>query len=230
MRVRSTPKGSRPVDFGEFLAFVFGYIVLLVERGEAEDRGLDPSACPVPLSCLRKVGVEDPVLLWMMYQGHVEHFQPVAGPDNERESWIPTVSLIVLPTSAFTLTKAGAVVVERFLADLLAPEHEVRAAARGELWLGRLVPCYDPQDRIFSWGPHVLKHFRQPAVNQELVLCAAEELAWPEWFDDPLPRVPGCNPKVRLHDTTKDLNRRQTPYLVHFRGDGSGTRVGWVYR
>jgi hypothetical protein len=76
----------------------------------------------------------------------------------------------------------------------------------------------------------VLKRFRQPSANQELILQSAEELGWARWFDDPLPRGQANNPKMRLHDTIKDLNRRQSPPLVHFKGDGSGTRVGWELR
>jgi hypothetical protein len=38
------------------------------------------------------------------------------------------------------------------------------------------------------------------------------------------------NPKILLHDTIKDLNRRQLPYLIHFKGDGTGRRIGWEYR
>ena len=64
----------------------------------------------------------------------------------------------------------------------------------------------------------------------ELILCAAEELFWATWIDDPLPRQAGMNAKVRLHDTIKDLNRRQHPYVIQFKGDGTGTRVGWEYR
>src|SRR5437764_640806 len=56
------------------------------------------------------------------------------------------------------------------------------------------------------------------------------ELRWTRWLDDPLPRKPGKCSKQRLHDTIKDLNRRQTPHLIQFKGDGTGTRVGWEYR
>jgi hypothetical protein len=83
---------------------------------------------------------------------------------------------------------------------------------------------------IFSWGRHVLKQFRQRSANQEIVLSTAEELHWPLRFDDPLPGQAGSRPKVRCHDTIKDLNRRQVPYLVHFKGDGTGLRIGWDYR
>jgi hypothetical protein len=158
----------------------------------------------------------------MLYHAHVEHAQ--ARP--EQSGATPG-----LPESGFFLTDPG----ERFAESLLptvlaAAEPGLRGAARDHLVLGTLVPHFDKDTRLFTWGSHVLKAFRQPSENQVLVLCAAEELGWPEWFDDPLPRRAGRNPKTLLHDTIKDLNRRQHPYLIHFKGDGTGTRVGWEYR
>jgi hypothetical protein len=103
-------------------------------------------------------------------------------------------------------------------------------AARDLLLLGRFVPHYQPEDRLFTWGHQVLKQFRQPSHNQELILRTGEELRWPAWFDDPMPKRRGKDPKVQVHDTIKDLNRRQTLHLVHFKGDGTGRRIGWEYR
>jgi hypothetical protein len=72
-------------------------------------------------------------------------------------------------------------------------------------WLilfGQLTPRYDTENRVFSWGVHVLKRFRQPANNQIAILETAEELGWPELFDDPLPHVTGTNPISRLGQVT----------------------------
>jgi hypothetical protein len=103
-------------------------------------------------------------------------------------------------------------------------------AAWGLLVVGILPPHYDGTCRRFTWGNHVLKCFRQPAGNQEVVLATAEEMKWLPWFDDPLPRTAGINPKQRLHDTINALNRNQQPNLVHFKGDGSGAKFGWEMR
>jgi hypothetical protein len=95
---------------------------------------------------------------------------------------------------------------------------------------GQSHPRFDTARRIFTWGKHTLKHFRQPSLGQELVLTAAEEQGWPDWMDDPLPPRLGANPKLRLRDTIKNLNRWQSLSLVQFRGNGTGTRVGWALR
>lgn len=91
-------------------------------------------------------------------------------------------------------------------------------------------PYYDTENRRLFCCGQVVKRFRVPAPNQHLILSAAQELRWLKWFDDPLPRGNCRNPKVRLHDTIKALNGNQAPYLIHFKGDGTGTRVGWELR
>jgi hypothetical protein len=104
-----------------------------------------------------------------------------------------------------------------------------RRKARDFLF-GRLLPCFDVDARVLRWGAHVLKEFRQPAKNQITILEAAEELGWPNSFDDPLPRIAGIDAKVRCHDAIKRLNHHQRPYLIHFAGDGTGCRICWAYR
>jgi hypothetical protein len=72
-----------------------------------------------------------------------------------------------------------------------------------------------------------VKRFRVPALNQELILAAFEEEGWPPHLDDPLPQEANTDPKQRLQDTIKRLNRHQVNRLIHFRGDGSGTGILW---
>jgi hypothetical protein len=218
-----------PASTDEFLAFLFAYIDLLVARSDALACGLPARAAPVSLSRLRARGVGDGVVLWLLYHAHVEHLRQ--GPDAVNgESPGAWESLRLSETSRFVLTADGETFADQFLALILEGDDDSFEAGWDMLQLGRLLPCYDTEERALTWGRHVLKCFRQPSLNQELVLRTAEELGWPRWFDDALPRVPGTSPKVRLHDTIKALNRHQNPYLIHFKGDGTGTRVGWEYR
>jgi hypothetical protein len=215
----------------EFIAFVIAYIEFLLARWDAQEQGLDGRMRPVALRYLRERGIEDHLLIWMLYQGHIEHFRPTAAFLDHGEARTVVNSLLLTPSSSFALTEVGNAFAEWFLTQALVPtEEEAREAARDELLLGDLLPTYDPKNRIFCWGRHVLKCFRQPSANQVLLLSAAEEMGWPCWFDDPLPPAPGLNPKVRLHDTIKALNRHQVPHMIRFKGDGTGTRVGWEVR
>lgn len=229
------PKNARPASTREFVAFIIAYSELLVARWESADRGCDVRARAIPLAQFGQWNVKEEVLLWMLYQGHVNHLH-LRSADEFRDALAqplprPAASVLLTPQSCFVLNEQGAAFADALLRDVLVPKVAgAFEAAWGQLLVGVLVPFFDRAQRLFAWGGHVLKQFRQPAANQELILAAAEELAWPEWFDDPLPRGIPRNPKVRLHDTIKDLNRNQTTPLIHFRGDGSGRRVGWEYR
>jgi hypothetical protein len=217
--------------FPEFLHFVLGYAELLTFAWDARDQQLLPRANPVPLIRFFEMGIAEPPLLWMLYQGQIEHLHAACTCQPEAAEIKQVDSLHFQETSCFTLTEAGEAFADYFLADALVPVEEgAHEAIRATLLLGQLDPCYDKEIRTLSWGRHILKRFRQPSGNQEIILCAAEELSWPLWFDDPLPKQPGSRPKTRCHDTIKDLNRRQTPHLIHFKGDGTGMRIGWEYR
>jgi hypothetical protein len=76
-------------------------------------------------------------------------------------------------------------------------------------------------------GERIVKEFKLPALNQETVLTAFQEEGWPPCIDDPLPPAAGIDPKRRLHDTIKNLNRNQKHYLVRFMGNGTGQGVRW---
>ena len=75
----------------------------------------------------------------------------------------------------------------------------------------------------------LVKHFKWPALNQETILAAFEEEGWPPRIDDPLPPLPEQDPKRRLHDTIKCINRNQKHHLIHFHGDGTGEGVIWEF-
>ncbi len=168
----------------------------------------------------------DSVLLWMLFQGHIEHLQSSG---NGRKGMNAVASVRFTKVSAFRLTPLGKTFGDEFVTAVLTPGCESVGAFWNMLWVGLLVPTYEKQDRILRWGEHLIKHFDRPADNQILVVSAAEELGWPFWWDDPLPRRHGQNPKTMLHDTIKDLNRRQKADLIRFKGDGTGTQIGWEY-
>jgi hypothetical protein len=178
-----------------------------------------------PISQLYERGVTNDVLLWLLYQGHIQHYlcKPLQGWSNGSMS---AASLVFEQTSRFFLTDTGVTFTRALRRHDSANGCAVHYLSE-HFVLGRFTPRYDAANRLFTWGVHLLKRFRSPSANQEACLIAAERLGWPEWMNDPLPRVTGTNPKARLHDTVKDLNRRQREYLVHMKCDGTGRRWGW---
>ena len=69
--------------------------------------------------------------------------------------------------------------------------------------------------------------FSRAARNQEIILGAFEEEGWPYRIDDPLPPSGNVEPKRRLHDTIKWLNRDHEAQVLAFIGDGTGEGVRW---
>jgi hypothetical protein len=90
------------------------------------------------------------------------------------------------------------------------------------------VPRWDDEVRQLWWDKYLIKEFRRPAANQELVLAALEEEGWPPRIDDPLPPTSGIDPKDRLHDTIKALNRHHLHRMLRFGGDGTGWGIQWI--
>jgi hypothetical protein len=76
-------------------------------------------------------------------------------------------------------------------------------------------------------GGALVKAFKVPARNQELILDALEEEGWPRHLDDPLPPHEGQDSKRRLHETIDRLNRNQINRLIRFRGNGNGRGILW---
>jgi hypothetical protein len=88
------------------------------------------------------------------------------------------------------------------------------------------VPVWDSERRELRFRNRLVKRYRVPAPNQELILAAFQEEGWPNCIDDPL--HPGDqDPQRRLQATVKSLNRNQVAPLLRFRGNGNGDRVCW---
>lgn len=88
-------------------------------------------------------------------------------------------------------------------------------------------PRWDPNRRELWLDGMLVKRFRQPAPNQEKILSAFQEEGWPPSIDDPLSQNPEQNPKRRLNQTIRNLNRFHQTSLIRFGGDGTGECVMW---
>jgi len=92
------------------------------------------------------------------------------------------------------------------------------------------LPRWDAARRELCLDGRLVKRFRRPAANQEIILAAFEEEGWPPAIDDPLPGAPGIDPRERLHEAVRRLNGSQKDAGIHFERDGSGCRVLWRVR
>jgi hypothetical protein len=173
----------------------------------ARDLGLRAAEFAVEAGELRSAGLTATDLRWLVAKGLADHLREVGkdGPPRAARR-----SLRVAEDSCFVLTAAG----------LQFAPGPAAAPPAG-------VPHWDGAGRQLLWDGCLVKRYRVPAVNQEAVLAALEELGWPGRIDDPLPPTADIDPRARLHDTIKALNRNQARRLLCFQGDGTGRGVVW---
>ena len=88
-------------------------------------------------------------------------------------------------------------------------------------------PVWNDKHCELRFARQLIKRFKWRAPNQETLLLAFQQQGWPSRIIDPLPPNSMVDPKRRLHDTIKCLNRRHSRNLIRFHGDGTGGGVVW---
>jgi hypothetical protein len=190
---------------------------------------------------------------WLVAKEFVEHGRELSVYGNPHRRFQTAAGLYFESGTCAVLTPKGAAFVRRLLTEpVLPPESAVsveRASypnreplvvANESIPVGvktgngaqHIVakPHWAPMRRELCLEGTVVKRYRVPARNQEVILSAFEDDGWPEHVDDPLPVRNGVDPKTRLHDAINRLNHSQENPLVRFHGNGSGTGVFWKLR
>jgi hypothetical protein len=194
----------------------------------ANDLGLDGWSFAVEIHVLRAEGLTDNDLRWLVCKGLVEHAGEVTALGDDARSFRETGRLRFCRKTCFVLTEAGAALdlAVRDLDDSTAPSPAPPVALAVDTGAGAR-PRWDADRQELRLGGLVVKQYKVPAPNQEMILAAFEEEGWPHRIDDPIPPVYDSEPKRRLHDTINSLNRSQKQPLLRFLGDGSGQGVRW---
>jgi hypothetical protein len=199
--------------------------LLLQAHEYACSMNLDSWDFAVELACLEEAGLTRSDVRWLSVQGYLLQAEEIRNAGDRRE--FRSVGSLALPErSCFVLTAAGVQVAQRWQqtegdcalpidegAETTAPHHAV--------------PRWDAERRALFFGGHLIKRFKLPAANQEIILQTFEEDGWPFRIDDPLPKNIAIDPKRRLHNAINSLNRNQRTHLLHFLGDGTGEGLCW---
>jgi hypothetical protein len=211
-----------------FLRFREALTLLLQAHEYAQGLHRSPWDFALELEALRETGLNHNDCRWLVYQNYVLH-AGAAGLPLDTDGQVDTKDRLVLSTaSCFILTPRGvsqarAVLGQELPASVLgapsALETDRPAAVAGPRW--------DKDRRELWFGTALVKQFKVPAANQEIILAAFQEEAWPACLDDPLPPQPQLDPKRRLRDTVCSLNRNQKHFLIRFFGNGNGQGVRW---
>lgn len=186
----------------------------------AQDQNVSVWEFAVEIDELLRRGVSRFLLRWLSSREAIEHRIEAVDKKDPRRQFLVAPNLAFREHSCFVLTKQGMEMLSRIEIQI--------AAARSAFNEQRLreLPSWCGKTRVLTFQGKVVKHFRWPAPNQEIVIAAFDELGWPSQIDDPLPKTNVC-PKRRLHDTIKCLNRNQLTQLIRFRGDGTGEAAKW---
>jgi len=207
----------------------------------------------VEIASLRSGGMTESDFRWLVCVGLVEHAREVTRPDEDGRHFLPLGKLSFAKRSCFILTERGALAAREICGatcggknpvgslDLaltlrgenggsLTNTNHCPARAERHRFADAGIPQWDRERRELRLRGILVKRFKWAALNQEIVLGTFQEEAWPARIDDPLPPQPGQDPKRRLHDTIKCLNRKQEHPLLNFRGDGTGEGVIWEAR
>ena len=205
---------------------------LAENRRYAEDAQCSPWEFAVALEDLCRVGVFANDLRWLVAKQYAEHALETTRKSDTQRRFAKGRGLILRPNSCFVLTDDGRAwagqaqeVGETDRDD--PPVKTKRSSTRAH---DALPPKWDSQRRELVYGDEVVKRFRVPANNQEVILSVFQEDGWPARIDDPLSHVPDIDPKRRLHAAIMALNRRQKSRCIRFRGDGTGTGICWERR
>jgi hypothetical protein len=176
----------------------------------------------VEIEVLQERGLRANELRWLIFKGWVVHAHEVTSRSSDRRCFTAGGPGRFDSTSCFTLTAAGARLLERLLPGSPEPSPAISEPAPD-----LVVPRWDQERQELRLAQFLIKRFKVPANTQGLVLCTFQEENWPPRIDDPLPGHPEQDRKRRLHNTINALNRNQIHPLVRFLGDGRGQGIRW---
>ena len=186
----------------------------------------------VELEDLKRLGLLSSDLRWLVCHGYAETENETAKGDQGRRTFERNDSLSFSDRACFVLTNNGVSLTESISER---PIEHAEPSSNGLTLLSNgygvtqpTTPRWDRDRRELRMGDVVIKRFKMPARNQEVVLVVFQEEGWPVRIDDPLPRHGELDPKRRLHDTINALNRNQKAELIRFQGDGVAQGICWT--
>jgi hypothetical protein len=206
-------------------------LVLLLQGYEyALELGQNVWDFAVELHVLQETRLTNSDLRWLVGMGYVEHALEITGPNDRTRQFRRTPLLTITDSTCLVLSLNGVAAAR----DVCGGEAVIEMVSSNIAHRKGVVvnhiphqPRWDCQRRQLKVGADIVKEFKLPSPNQETVLMAFEEEGWPPRIDDPLSPLPQLDPRRRLHDTIKALNRKQKRELIRFMGDGSGEGIRW---
>jgi hypothetical protein len=249
IRSPDNPARSRTVPIGDNTRAGLG--LLRQACTFAQDAGADLWDFALEIGKLFETGLTISDVRWLVAKQFAMHGQELSVYGAPHRSFRGGAGFFFDHTTCVVLTPSGAAFVDHFLNQPVASPQSilpigtapVAGGATAALNNGSLAghhrngttpvavkPHWNEARRELTLNGTVVKRFRVPADNQEIILATFEEDGWPDHIDDPLPVKGDINPRTRLHDAINKLNGCQTHRLIRFAGNGTGTGVSWGLR
>lgn len=219
--------------------------ILLDAHECAGELQVDTWQTAVDIRALRREGLRDTDLRWLIGCGLVEHSEETTEAQDSVRRFRPIRSLMLLPRSCFILSKLGLDFVTGTLssstADVIAqssnrisPGNEQQIISNqthpttGNTSSDRqTVPIWKAEVHELWLNQELVKRFLKRAPCQEAILTAFTEEGWPSSIFDPLSPEMDQDPIERLHRTVHKLNHSQHPLRIRFFVNGGGSSIHW---
>jgi hypothetical protein len=201
----------------------------------AKDVALDPWEFAMEFRLLQDLGLSINEVRWLIAKSYTQHAAETTSATDTLRSFGPTGISLITDRSCFVLTENGFEFAKTLFPDLngqwFTPfgSLSIRLPTLPEQ-TPTILPVWNCDLREVRYNGLLVKQFKLPSPNQEAILMTFEEEKWPIRIDDPLPCNGNCDPKQRLHDTIRSLNRNQKNKLLRFKGDGTGEGILWEPR
>lgn len=216
-----------------------GMTALLQAAVYAHDVQQDIWDFSLELRELSELGLTQSEIRWLLCKGYVEQGEEIGLRKARSRSFQKVDTLHIAPNACLVLTELGVQAALEWNCDSsdglqnstrVSRETLVELHHNDQREQDVVLPKWDADSRMVTFDGVIVKQFKLPSPNQVAILSAFEEEGWPARIDDPLPPRSDVDPKQRLHDTIRSINRNQRHKLLFFRGDGTGNGVMWMPR
>lgn len=209
-----------------------GLALLIQAYSYAQDLNRDVWDFGLEIWSLRAAGVASFDLRWMISRGLVDHALEVTQSCDEKRVFQHDRGVVFTERSCFALTKVGVTTARSLINNISENLQEHTPLTDNYVVNGNgkqreQIPEWDSERHQLRFGDFLVKEYKVNSPNQEAILMAFEEEGWPPRIDDPLTPLQDIDPKERLRNTIKSLNRRQASHLIRFMGDGTGEAIRW---
>jgi hypothetical protein len=214
-------------DFPQSRLFEDVLTVLLEAYDFADELRRSTWDFAVDLGALRSLGVVDNLIRYLCCRGYLDHAAEKIPGGKRGRSFRRTGALSLTAKTCVVLTREGAAFARDFLSNHRVRNQHCPRPDPHPNGFAEPVPKYDEAGQRLLVGALIVRQYRLPTSNQQLILQAFQESGWERELRDPLSPHPRVYVKERLRTTVANINRSLVHPAIHFSCNGTGHGVRW---